>query len=103
MITKYLPAATAASSILFDIDKNNDGFILSTVWEEKKSQGYMSTPIVINGYIYLYRRDRRFCCIDPKTKNILWTSKTRFGQYCSLVANRTKILALDQKGRIAAT
>ncbi|MCF7957032.1 MAG: PQQ-like beta-propeller repeat protein [Phycisphaerae bacterium] len=87
-------------SILYDLKKTNDTFIVSKVWEDKKSQGYMSSPVVINEYIYQHCRDRRFCCIDPKDKKILWTSKEKFGQYCSLVANGTQILALDQKGEL---
>ena len=59
----------------------------------------MSTPVVIDGHIYFHRRDRRFCCLDPQEKKILWTSP-KFGQYCSLVANGTTILALDQKGEL---
>jgi hypothetical protein len=60
----------------------------------------MSTPVVIDGHIYLLRRDRRFCCIDPDAREILWVSKDKFGQYWSLAANGTRILALDQKGEL---
>ena len=87
------------ASILHDLTKSNDGFTISEVWKDKKSQGYMSTPVVINGYIYFHRRDRRFCCLYPQAKKILWTSP-KYGQYCSLVANGTIILALDQKGEL---
>ncbi|MBN2376060.1 MAG: PQQ-like beta-propeller repeat protein [Sedimentisphaerales bacterium] len=87
------------ASILHDLTKSNDGFTISEVWKDKKSQGYMSTPVVINGYIYFHRRDRRFCCLDPQAKKILWTSP-KYGQYCSLIANGASILALDQKGEL---
>jgi outer membrane protein assembly factor BamB len=87
------------ASILHDLKKSNDGFEISESWKDKKSQGYMSSPVVINDYIYFHRRDRRFCCLDPQGKKILWTSP-KYGQYCSLVANGTTILALDQKGEL---
>ncbi|MFC1764717.1 hypothetical protein ACFL6U_21940 [Planctomycetota bacterium] len=54
----------------------------------------------IDGYLYLHRRDRRFCCIDLANQKITWTSKPRFGQYVSLVTNGKQILGLDQKGEL---
>jgi len=87
-------------SLLYDCEYKDDVFTLSEMWRDKKSQGYMSTPLVIDGHIYLLRRDRRFCCIDPDAREILWVSKSKFGQYWSLAANGTRILALDQKGEL---
>lgn len=87
-------------SLLYACEYKDDRFALSEVWRDKKSQGYMSTPVVIDGYIYLLRRDRRFCCIDPDAREIVWISKGKFGQYWSLAANGTRILALDQKGEL---
>ena len=86
-------------SILYDLKKGADGFIVSETWRDKRSQGYMSTPVVIEGRIYFHRRDQRFCCLDPKAKEILWKSP-KHGQYCSLVANGKRILALNQKGEL---
>lgn len=88
------------ASILYDLKRTPDGFVVTDVWKNAKSQGYMSTPVIINGLIYYHRRDRRFCCLDPQARKILWTSEARFGQYCSLAANRTTILALDQVGEL---
>jgi outer membrane protein assembly factor BamB len=87
-------------SLLYDCEYQDDRFTLSEMWRDKKSQGYMSTPVVIDGHIYLLRRDRRFCCIDLDAREIRWVSKGKFGQYWSLAANGTRILALDQKGEL---
>jgi len=85
------------ASILFDLKKEGDVFTISEVWRDKKSQAYMSTPVVIDGNIYFHRRDQRFSCLNPETKTILWKSPV-YGQYCSLIANGTRILGLNQKG-----
>ena len=66
-------------------------------WNDKL-EGYMSSPVVIDGKIYLHGRDKRLHCLDPAAKKILWTSKEKFGEYWSMVANRKRVLALDQKG-----
>jgi outer membrane protein assembly factor BamB len=87
-------------SRLYDMTSSAEGLALAEVWSDKKSQGYMSTPVVIDGHIYLHRRDKGFSCLDPRAKKVLWTAKAKFGQYWSLVANASQILALDQKGEL---
>lgn len=68
------------------------------VWTNKAT-GYMSTPVVINGHIYLHLRNRRFQCIDAATGESRWTT-TPFGEYWSIVANGDRILALDERGEL---
>lgn len=88
------------ASFLYRIDRDDSGFSVSEIWRDKNSQGYMSTPVVIDGKIYLHQRNRKFSCLDPASSEVLWTSKKPFGQYWSLVANEDRILALDQKGEL---
>ncbi len=87
------------ASILFDLSRKGEAFTLSETWRDKRSQGYMSTPVVIGEKIYFHRRDQRFSCLDPQTKAIQWKSPVH-GQYCSLASNGTRILALNQKGEL---
>lgn len=67
-----------------------------TEWTSKL-QGYMSSPIVIDGHAYLHLRNQRFTCVDLADGTVRWTT-TPFGKYWSLVANRDRILALDERG-----
>jgi len=87
-------------SHLYDVTPSGDGLVLAEVWSDKRSQGYMSTPVVIDGCIYIHRRDRGFSCVDPLARKVRWTARGKFGQYWSLVANGSRILALDQKGEL---
>jgi outer membrane protein assembly factor BamB len=87
-------------SRLYEVKPSGDDWGVVEVWSDKASQGYMSTPVLIEGHIYLHRRDRRFSCLDPQARTVRWTAKGRFGQYWSLVANGSRILALDQKGEL---
>ncbi len=88
------------SSMLHGLEKSSEGYVLSELWKDKKSQGYMSTPVVVDGYLYYHRRDRRLSCLDPRAQAILWTSEERHGQYCSLVCNGDRILALTEAGEL---
>ena len=59
----------------------------------------MSTPVVIDGFVYLHLQNQRFTCINLATGEGMWTSQP-YGKYSSLVAQGNRILALDQTGKL---
>ena len=71
---------------------------MTETWNHK-SQGYMSSPVVIEGHIYLHLRNQRFVCLDVKSGEECWTS-TPFGKYWSMIVSGNNILALDQCGEL---
>ncbi len=81
-------------SFLYRLAAEGNG--VSQAWENK-TQGYMSSPVVIEGHAYLHLRNQRFTCLDLATGREAWTT-TPFGQYWSLIARGDRILALDQRG-----
>lgn len=85
-------------SWLFDVSKSGETFQLKEAWNNK-AQGYMSTPVVIDGHAYMHLQNQRFACINLATGERMWTS-TPYGKYASLVAQKDRILALDQKGEL---
>lgn len=85
-------------SWLFDISKAGESFQVKEAWSNK-AQGYMSTPVVIDGHAYMHLQNQRFACINLATGERTWTS-TPYGKYASLVAQKDRILALDQKGEL---
>jgi outer membrane protein assembly factor BamB len=83
---------------LYSVSKADEKFQIKEAWSNN-AQGYMSTPVVIAGHAYLHMQNERFTCIDLKTGERTWTSQP-FGKYCSLVAQKDRILALDQRGKL---
>ncbi len=83
-------------SWLYNVTKATDGYKVAETWQNT-AQGYMSSPVVIEGYAYMHLANQRFACVDLKTGERTWTSKP-FGKYASLVAQGNKILALDERG-----
>ncbi|QDU78956.1 outer membrane biogenesis protein BamB [Polystyrenella longa] len=81
---------------LYQINQGESGSQVDVVWQANQ-QGYMSSPILIDGYIYHHLKNQRFTCYDWKTGEQQWTTEP-FGKYWSMVAAGDKILALDQKG-----
>lgn len=85
-------------SWFYDVSKSNGKFEVQEAWNEK-AQGYMSTPVVIDGHAYIHLQNERFACINLTTGERTWTSKP-YGKYCSLVAQKDLILALDETGTL---
>ena len=83
-------------SYLFAVDPSNAEAPVTQRWRNK-IQGYMSTPIVIDGHAYVHLRNQRFACLDLATGAEAWITKP-FGRYWSLVAQGSRILALDETG-----
>lgn len=91
-------SAYGGKSNLYQVGASGDQFQVQTAWSNK-TQGYMSSPVIIGGHAYLHLRNRRVTCIDLATGKETWTTKP-FGEYWSMVANGDRILALDEKGEL---
>ena len=96
---RLLTSAYGGRTSLFQVDSDGEGMGLSLEWDNKL-QGYMSTPVVRNGYAFLHLRNTRLACVNLENGEITWTTTERFGKYMSLVVQGDKILALDQKGKL---
>jgi outer membrane protein assembly factor BamB len=84
-------------SFRYDVKKKDDQFNVDLGWATK-SQGYMSSPVLVNDHVYLHLKNQNFTCINLKTGKETWTTSERFGQYWSMAAQGDKILALDERG-----
>lgn len=65
-----------------------------------KYEGNMTSPVVVAGHAYVLGKDKRLLCADLATGKEAWRTEERFGEYWSLVANKDRILALDQRGTL---
>lgn len=79
--------------------QGSNEFQVEEAWTSK-SEAYMSSPVTVDGHIYLHLRNRRVVCFEAQTGEKRWTTKETFGQYWSMVANGDQILALDQEGEL---
>lgn len=93
---KVFTTAYGGQSHLFELTRQAEAWKPREVWQTKQ-QGYMSTPVVIDGHAYIHLKNQRFACINLETGQETWTTKP-YGKYWSLVANGNKILALDETG-----
>jgi len=86
-------------TIGFKVAQADGKFAVTEAWRHK-AQGYMSTPVVIDGVAYTHLKSQRVMAIEVATGRELWTSDKSFGKYWSLVARGDRILALDQGGQL---
>lgn len=87
-------------TIGYRVAREQDSFMVEEAWRHK-SQGYMSTPVVVNHHAYHHLRSQRVMCLDLRNGEEAWTSPRSFGKYWSMVTQGDRILALDQKGELS--
>ena len=83
-------------SWLFQVLKAGEAYEVREAWNNN-AKGYMSTPVVVDGHLFLHLQNQRFTCIDLNNGERTWTSEP-FGKYCSMIVQNDRILALDQEG-----
>ena len=93
---KVFTTSYGGGAWLFAVDPDRPDKPVEQVWRNK-IQGYMSTPVVIDGHAYVHLRNQRFACLDLATGKEAWITRP-FGRYWSLVARGDRILALDETG-----
>ena len=84
-------------TIGFKVAEAGGQFTVTEAWTHK-AQGYMSTPVVIDGVAYNHLKSQRVMAIDVEPGRELWTSDKSFDKYWSLIARVDRILALNQRG-----
>lgn len=95
---KIFVSSYGGKTKVFDVSKNGEQFQLEERWM-LPADGYMTTPVVVDGFAYTHLRNQRFACFDIENGEETWRTGA-FGKYASLIANDDKILALDQRGEL---
>jgi outer membrane protein assembly factor BamB len=85
-------------SFLFEITETERGTKVELRWKNP-AKGYMSSPVVIDGHVYLHLGNGRLTCIDLANGERRWTSEP-MGKYWSLVYRDDKILGLGENGTL---
>lgn len=85
-------------TFFYRIEKHDSALRVTPAWTAN-AQGYMSSPVIIDNYAYLHLGNGRACCIELSSGKETWRTSS-FGAYWSMVANRDRILALDQRGEL---
>ena len=95
---RIFTSSYGGGSYLFEVSRSGDAWSVAQVWRNKV-QGYMSSPVVIDGYVYLHLRNQRFACLELATGAEKWISRP-FGKYWNMVANGHSLLCLDEQGEL---
>lgn len=94
---RVLTASYGGQTQGWGVSRQGEEWTVKEDWH-LKAEGYMSTPVVIDGHAYLHTRSQRLLCLEVATGAKRWESDQKFGKYQSLVAQGRRILALDERG-----
>lgn len=97
--SRLFTSAYQGSSQAWDLAGSRDAWKVKLAWEHK-SEGYMSSPVLVDGKLYLHLRNQRFTCLDLESGQPHWVTDQKFGNYWSLIAQNKRLLALDQNGTL---
>jgi outer membrane protein assembly factor BamB len=98
--SRVFTSSYGGGSYLFEVHKDPAGqWSVREIWKNK-IEGYMGTPAIIDGHIYLHCRDQKLRCVELASGAEKWASPERYGEYMSMVVNGKSILALDQRGEL---
>lgn len=86
------------NSLMLKISQAGGTWTIDEQWRHK-SQAYMSSPVLVDGHLYVHLRNQRFLCLNAATGEECWTTKP-FGKYWSMIVANGKILALDENGEL---
>lgn len=92
-------AAYGGKAQVFRVAKAGEAWQVSELWSVKQ-QGYMSSPVLIDGKIYLHLRNQRFISLDFATGAAGFTSEKPLPKYLSMVWQGDRMLALDDRGQL---
>jgi outer membrane protein assembly factor BamB len=86
-------------SQLFIVERGEAGFRVEQAWDNR-AQGYMTSPVVVDGHAYLFLKSNRFGCIDLAHGEERWISPPTGDSYWSLAVQGDRILALSDSGML---
>jgi outer membrane protein assembly factor BamB len=95
--TRLFTSAYQGSSQAWDLSGSAGSPGVTLAWEDK-AEGYMSTPVVIGGKVFMHLRNKKFTCLDLASGKQDWVTDRKFGEYWSLITQGSRLLALDEKG-----
>lgn len=93
---RIFTSSYGGGSFMFQVSRTGEVYRVSELWKGK-TEAYMSSPVVVDGNIYVHLRNQRVVCLNPDSGETLWTTRP-FGKYWSMVANGSNVLALDERG-----
>lgn len=96
---RVLSSAYGGKTHAFELKAAGGSISVSEAWQFK-AQGYMCSPVLVDGHAYLHLRNQRALCVELATGAEKWTTSDSFGKYWNLVAQGRRLLALDERGEL---
>ena len=95
---RVFTSAHSGTAQLFEISRDGDNWTVQEVWNQKQ-QAYMSSPVLVDGRIYMHLKNERMTALDAQTGEASFTTRP-IGKYASMISDGNRILALTERGKL---
>jgi outer membrane protein assembly factor BamB len=84
----------------FKIEKDGPGFKASRAWQNRDLKINISTPVLVDHYLYSQGPGREFVCVDAATGKQLWAHEGFGDRYASAIAVGNRLLVVTDRGEL---
>lgn len=95
---RVFTSAHSGTAQLFQINRDGETWSVEQVWQQKQ-QAYMSSPVLVDGKIFIHLKNERMALMDPETGDDFYTTSP-VGKYASMVTDGKRVLALTNRGEL---
>ena len=95
---RVFTSAHSGRAQMFDIGLNGSTWTAEEAWSQKQ-QAYMSSPVLVDGKIFMHLKNERMTMMDPETGEAFFTTSP-VGKYASMVTDGARVLALTNRGKL---
>lgn len=93
----FISTRNSTGSALFQLSLDDGSPKAETVWESRNMKNYLSTCVLLDGYLYGFNATR-FTCMDLETGDALWR-QSGFNKG-SLIAAGKRLIILGERGNL---
>lgn len=86
--------------LCFELTRHRDKFTATKIWANKELKINLSTPVLVDGFLYSQGPEKTFVCVDAKSGKLKWTQPGFGKENSSTIASGNKLLVLTDAGEL---
>jgi outer membrane protein assembly factor BamB len=84
----------------FKVTKAGEGLKAAQEWLNREMKINISTPVLVNGYLFSQGAGRNFVCVDASTGRLMWSQEGFGDRYASAIAVGERLVIVTDRGEL---